>query len=60
MGSAFVPRFAVQYFVSFLVLQSSRWGRESRLLITLSSWCHVTVFVLCAVGWFAVRDCGIS
>ena len=27
-----VPCFVVQYFVSFLVLQSARWGRESRLL----------------------------
>ena len=26
------PCFVLQYFVSFLVLQSSRWGRESYLL----------------------------
>ena len=28
----FSPCFVVLYFVSFLVLQSSCWGRESRLL----------------------------
>ena len=32
----------LQYFVSFLVLQSSRWGRESWLF----SECHAAVIIL--------------
>ena len=28
----FGPRFVIEYFVSFLVLQSFRWGLESCLL----------------------------
>ena len=31
-GSVFGRCFVMQYFVSFLVLQSSLWGRESWLL----------------------------
>ena len=34
------------YFVSFLVLQSSRWGRELIVLLLLCSECHVDVIVL--------------
>ena len=37
----------MQYFVSFLVLQLSRCGRESWLFDLLSSGCHVAVIVLC-------------
>ena len=33
----FVPCFAVQCFVSFLVLQPSRWGREREQLVALLS-----------------------
>ena len=36
----------VQYLVSFIVLQSSRWGRETWLLKNCFK-CHVTVSALC-------------
>ena len=40
----------VQYFVSFLVLQSSRWGRESWLLNSLYFSCFFGV-ILSLCGW---------
>ena len=52
--------------MSSLGLQSSRWGRDSRLLyfcccvrnvISLLSFCD---FPLSAVGWSVVCECGIS
>ena len=42
----FGPCFVVQYLVLFLVLQSSRWGRERWLLKTCFK-CHVSVSDLC-------------
>ena len=42
----FGPCFVVQYLVSFLVLQSSHWGRERWLLKNCFK-CHVTVSALC-------------
>ena len=36
-GSVFGPCFVVQYLVSFVVLQSSRWGGELVALLLLSS-----------------------
>ena len=43
------PCFVMQYFecVSFLVLQSSRWGRKIWLLHFFSSWWHVAVIEFC-------------
>ena len=56
--------FVLQYFVSFLVLLSSRWGRQSWLLILLCSECYVLVIVLGlplgAMGWSVVCHCDIS
>ena len=49
--------FVVQYLVSFLVLHSSYWERESWLLY-YSSWC--CGWVCGAVGGSAVCDFGIS
>ena len=37
------PCFVIQYLVSLLVLQSSRWGREWWLLYSIASWCHVFI-----------------
>ena len=47
-GSVFGPFFNMQYYVYFLVLQSSWFGRERELvaLFWLSYWCLVTVSVL--------------
>ena len=59
------PCFALQYFVSFLVLQSYA-GEERELvaLLLLCSECHVAVMVLGytrgAIGWSAVCDWGTS
>ena len=57
--------FVVYYLVSFLVLQSSRWGRESWLLYLnclLMSFDYKSFVSLPrgTVGWSAVCDCGIS
>ena len=41
--SVIVLFFDVRYFVSILVLQSSRWERELVALLSLSSWCLVIV-----------------
>ena len=41
------PCFVMQYFASYLVLQSSHWGRELVALLILSSRCHVAVISLC-------------
>ena len=61
-----VPCFVMQYFVSFLALQSSCWGRERAasftlivFLITRDCYCSIA-FPHGAVGWSAVHDCGIS
>ena len=47
------------YFVSFLAMQSSRWGkRELVALLFLISSCHVAVIVLClflTVLWVGVQ-----
>ena len=53
--------FVVQYFVSFLVLQSSLCETESWLLYCvylLGAWCHVTVIVLMlflTVSWVGLQ-----
>ena len=54
--SGIVLCFAVRYFMSMLVLQSSCWGRELVALLNLSSWCSVMVerFFL-AVPWGCLR-----
>ena len=44
--SVFVPCFVVHCFVSFLVLQSSWWGRERASCFTLSFWCRLILNVL--------------
>ena len=53
----------MQYLVSFLVLQSSRWGRE-RWLLKNCFVCDGTANAMSlprgAMGWSAVCDCGIS
>ena len=65
VGSVIFRCFVVRYFVSILVLQSSRWGREGWLL------CFVCLLFLvprdCCVALpyditclSAVCDCGIS
>ena len=54
----FVPCFAVQCFVSFLVLQIILMGK-TELVAIWSSWCLVALPHI-AVGWSAVCDCGIS
>ena len=52
--------------VSFLVLQSSRWGREiaacfTLIFLSMSFHCKCPVSLPhCAVGWSAVCDCDIS
>ena len=59
MGSVFVPCFVVQYSVSFLILQSSSWGREMlAALLCLSSWCLVIIVVLLlflTVPWIGLQ-----
>ena len=62
--SAIVLCFAVRYFVSILVLQSSRWGRErdgsfALLVFLVSPDCYVAL-PHDATGLSAVCDCGIS
>ena len=47
-GSCVFGHSIMQYFVSFLVMGSSRWGRERYLLyLFLSSGCFVAIAVLC-------------
>ena len=61
--SVIVLCFVVGYFVSILVLQSSRWGRESWLLcfVCLPGACGCCVALPHnATGLSAVCDCGIS
>ena len=54
------------YFVSFLVLQSSRRGREMAscfafFVLQMSCYCKRSVTLPHgAMGWPAVYDCGIS
>ena len=55
----------MQYYVSFLVLQSSCWGRDSWLLdffvFLMSCVCYCSLSVPhSAVDWSAVCDCVIS
>ena len=38
--------FILQYFVYFVGLQSSRWGRDLVALLLLRSECHIKVIVL--------------
>ena len=50
------PCFVRQYFVSFLVLQSSLWGRELVTLLSLSSWFLVIdVWLFLAVPWVCLQ-----
>ena len=59
----FVPCFVMQYFVSFLVLQSSWWGRGSFALVVFLASCNCycsVAFLHGAMDWSAVCDCGIS
>ena len=64
-GSVFCPCFVMQYFVSFLVLQSSWRGKERWLLyfyfLPGVSWLLVFCgsFSRCH-GWYAVCYCGIA
>ena len=51
--------FAVRYFVSILVLQSSRWGRESCFVFLVPRDCYVSL-PHDATGLSAVCGCGIS
>ena len=56
------PCFDMQYLVAILVLQSSRWGSESRLLYVLClfnvRWLILFLpFAHGAVDWSAVYDC---
>ena len=65
MGFCVCPCFVVQYFASFLVLQSSWWGRErwSLYFICLPGDCDCYCSVALprgAVGLSAVCNCGIS
>ena len=63
LGSVIVLCFVVRYFVSILVLQSSRWGRESWLLcfvsFPMSHDCCVAL-PYGAMGLSAFFYCGIS
>ena len=59
------PCLVMQSFVSFRVLQSSRWGSESWLLyfFFFLILCSCNVFLPLppgALGWSAVCDCGSS
>ena len=61
--SVIVLSFVVRYFVSILVLQSSRWGRESWLLcffVFLVSHDCCVAHPHDAIGLFAVCDRGTS
>ena len=49
-GFVFYPCFVALYLVAFLVLQPSRWGRESWLLTLFAILCYVTVGVLTCVS----------
>ena len=61
LDSVIVLCFVLCYFVSILVLQSSRWGkRELVALLCLYFWCLVIVVWLFLTGLSAVCDCGIS
>ena len=54
----FDPCFVVQYLVLFVVLQSSRWGRE-RWLFKNCFQCHVIVSALCrflTVQWVGLHN----
>ena len=58
------PFFGVQYLLSFLVLQSSRWGREKWLLYFNCLLDAIWLSVFCVSSsqyhrWHAVCDCGI-
>ena len=65
VGFVLGPCFVLQYFVPFLVLLSSRGGRESWLLYFC---CVLNVMVLLfslnlpydAMDWSVLCDCGIS
>ena len=63
VGFCICSMFVVRYFVSILVLQPSRWRRESWLLcfvcLLVSRDCCV-VLPRDATGLSAVCDCGIS
>ena len=56
---ALCPCFVLQYIVSFLVLQSSGWGRESWLLKIAFRY-HVTVSALHLFLMVQLVDYGIS
>ena len=51
--------FGMHYFMPFLVLQSSWWGRESRLLCF---YCLLDVLLLfcCSSSWCRGLDCSVS
>ena len=55
----FGPCFVVQYLVSFLVLQSSRWGRERLLLKIAFNVMGLLVLCVSSSRCNAVCDCGI-
>ena len=55
------PRFILKYFVSFLILKSSRWGKVGWLFFFLSCDCKCPVsFPGCAMDEYVVCDGGIS
>ena len=61
--SVIVLSFVVRYFVSILVLQSSRWGKRAgcfALFVLLVSCDCCVALPYDATGLSAVRDCGIS
>ena len=53
--------FGMHYFVSFIVLQSSWWGKESWLLCNNCLSYVLLLFIFCGSSLWcrAVRDCGI-
>ena len=61
----FDPGFVIQYFVSFLVFQSSRWGESvgcfTFIVFLVSCGCCCSLSLPHgAVVWSAACDCGIS
>ena len=59
-GSVFVPCFVVHCFVSFLVLQSSWWGRESWLLYLVGLPGALCLLLFCGVMFLVVPWVGLQ
>ena len=65
VGSVVGLCFGMYYFISFVVLQSSREGREPNCFAFIVFW--VSCYFKCrlainhsVIGWSAICDCGIS